>query len=252
MTAPSSSQVFLSSEHGTRLNTSTFDVVMGGNTLNVKQTTRLTPTMIFMPNIFPNIKAPYNTFEWDLSVFPQVPFVLPSGQYDAGQLTSALNVALPLISVTFDTSTSRFTLTNTTGDGTPITINLSNSNLGRVLGFDTAGIVLADTASITGNEPNLGGERIVHINCDRLGHKNMQTSKDNSPRNILFSVPLHETPYGATACYVPGDHVAGDVDFLYRPQMDNLEFNLLDSDMQPLTLPSNYHVRMGFKIYHGD
>jgi len=255
---------FVSSQHSTRTDDSSFTANIGGNMLNAKKIVRLTPKQIFVPNIFPNIKAPYNTFTIQRNADPVVTITIAPGQYsidgvDYPNIETTINTAILATSIgadleiSYSTVQSLFSFVSATGDTLTITVN--KGNIGQPLGFDVVDsfqLIGAEASKTADAFPDLGGERVVLIKCTRLAPNNMVHFQQSSRADILFTVPLHNTVYGNTACYTPGDHIIGDVVYERSVQTDLLEFQLLDSELRPLTLPFNWHVHMCFKIHHLD
>lgn len=255
--------VLLSSEHGTRSSSNSFEIVMGGNHILTKKCVAITPVQIWAPNIFPNIKRDSKlTIEVMPSGSGPLELEILSGQYSNTELAliiqnAVLETALIDFTVTIN-SFGQFVFTNNSTD--TVFIEWSDEPLLNQLGFIVAdqpaispiGPTMTLTAGsiMTGELPYLGGEQVVTIKCNRMGDKNCVHGKDALPYDICFSVPLNKTPYGGTACYKPGNESLMKITYENHTQLDTLRFEVLDGELNPLTLPPNYHIRMLFRNHH--
>lgn len=240
---------YSSTEHCERLGPSTWRTTVGGNSLFAHKGTRLTPIQIYIPNVFPNI-AVDTTLELSTGVDPLA--TLPRGQYSAAEIIAFYNAS--------DTFTSRtlvmaqnaqgyFTITNNSIGANTFNFNAETA---KYLGSPTTvGVVINTTETLTfPNLPNLGGEKVVFIQCNRLGNLNMYSTI--GLKDVVFPISLVDTVYGDMAVYSPGDHVLGDVDFQSEVNITNLDFELLDSNLQPLPFDDNQHIRMIWKLHHNE
>lgn len=242
----------VSTQHGTRsLDGASYDLTIGGNVLYGKTISRLYPVQIYCPNVFPNVKVGLNTANLGNNGGGSLPFTISTAQYSITELVQALNnLALPDITWAVN-STGYITIENTSA------VNVSNfyftnSNLGKIVGAVEQTDVAALTTVTLPFLPNLGGERLIHIKSEKLGHSNMLTSKGQPPEDIVFTIPLHNVAYGGMGCWQPGDHVLGSSDFKWDVHISTLTITLLDADLNPISLPANYNVELIFKVHHND
>ena len=244
---------------------------MGNNTNHGKNVARLTPTHALVPNVFPNVKAPYNTYCLSISPFViDVEVTVPPGFYSATDLVTVLNALntssgapglvfayIPLTGVQ-----NAFTLENTTGTAYRVGWGgLCGTFIPRYLGIPPNETILgtgvpkqvelAAAQTITFGEPNLGGERMVHLKSEKLGHSNAMMTADQTTQDVMLSVPLHDTPYGGVARYTGESVEASKLEAAFDVQLDKVDLSLWDIDLNPLELPDNHHIELQFRMVHG-
>jgi len=243
----------VSTQHGARsADGATYQVGVGSNVLYGKTISRLTPVQIYCPNIFPNVKTKYTTFSLeDDQGGGDVQLVIPAGQYSVTTLITAVNTQLGA-DVTLAVNSQGFITATNNHAVFVYTLHVTNDNLGHVVGQTVDLVIQPLTTETMPQPPNLGGERMVHLKSEKLGHSNMLSSKSGNPEDVVFSVPLHNVEYGGMGCWQPGDHILGDQDFKWDLHIDQFSITLLDADLEPLPLPINYNVEMVFKVYHAD
>jgi hypothetical protein len=255
--------VLLSSRHATSrpsTDLSKFQVAPGGNISFAKRVKTMTPVKIFVPNIFPNIKSQM-TVRVEGAGLVGTTAVLPVGYYTDTSLIEALN-GLGLPDQTFSSEGGILSITNANASESIVSIDYPNA---IQLGFSSTtpavevnGIssgVTTIPAGTTVSFPhvwNLGGEKLVHITSTKLAHSNLFHGKDGMQHDVAFTIPLHGTGYGDTACYQPGDSFMSAIRHTSEIQMDDLMFQITDSEMLPLQLPMNFHVDMLFKVIHAE
>jgi hypothetical protein len=250
--------IHLSTSDGTRsTDGSKYNINIGSNALFNKNISRLFPVHLFCPNIFPNVKAPYNVITL-ASGGPAIPVTVPPGQYTATGLAATINAlafpTFPWMTFTVDAS-GYFVLNN--AHATFLTSVSLVGGIRNVIGPPNTGNTYTATAlsSVTfDNLPNLGGEKLIHIKSERLGIQNMLHSRPNVSKvaDIAFTVSLHDTEYGGTACYEPGDNVMSDIEFTWDQHIDVVDLQILDAELNPLSLPPNYSIDLLLKGYHQD
>jgi hypothetical protein len=257
----------------TKIGTNRWVFNMGTNTNHGKNVARLTPTHALVPNVFPNVKAPYNTFSLSGDPFAiAVTVTIPPGFYSATDLVTVLNglmnghgvpglvfAYIPLTSVQ-----NAFTLVNGEAIAYRISVGGTVANptgtqaINRYLGVPpnepivgSNEVELAPGQTITFGEPNLGGERIVHVKSEKLGHSNAMMTADQTTQDVMLSVPLHDTPYGGVARYTGESTEASQLQAAFDVQLDKVDLSLWDADLNPLELPDNHHIELQFRMVHG-
>lgn len=246
--------------HQTKIGTNRWLFNMGNNTNHGKNVARLTPTHALVPNIFPNVKAPYNTFTVSGDPFAvAVTFTIPPGFYSATDLVTVLNALIPLALVfayiPLTGVQNAFTLVNNEAIAYRVSVD---GALGRYLGIPpnepivgVNEVELAPAQTITFGEPNLGGERMVHLKSEKLGHSNAMMTADQTTQDVMLSVPLHDTPYGGVARYTGETTEASQLQAAFDVQLDKVDLSLWDTDLNPLELPDNHHIELQFRMIHG-
>jgi hypothetical protein len=71
-------------------------------------------------------------------------------------------------------------------------------------------------------------------------------------RNVVVTVPLHETAYGEYCCLSTDDAYVDDIDYKNPLNIQKATIELLDENFNTLTVPKNYPVHMSFKVYYND
>jgi hypothetical protein len=259
--------------HQTKLGTNRWLFNMGNNTNHGKNVARLTPTHALVPNVFPNVKAPYNTYSLSGDPFAiALTITIPPGFYSATDLVTvmnALNTAalvpglvfsyIPLTGVQ-----NAFTLVNNEAIAYRVSVGGTVANpdstqaLARYLGIPpnepivgSNEVELAVAQTITFGEPNLGGERMVHLKSEKLGHSNAMMTADATTQDVMLSIPLHDTPYGGVARYTGESVEASKLEAAFDVQLDKVDLSLWDTDLNPLELPDNHHIELQFRMVHG-
>tara|TARA_R110000787_G_scaffold63350_2_gene142672 strand:+ start:635 stop:1369 length:735 start_codon:yes stop_codon:yes gene_type:complete len=242
--------VSISSRHATIRDSGAFTMNMG-NTTFAEKTKAIIPISATITNIFPNIKSDYTI---------TVPFgggVVAKGQYTLAELAAAFETAISLVDVTVNvTSDKKIQVLNSSGDSATIEIP---EPLALQIGFGTGSstsytMALNPAASETASHlPNLSGEQVVHIECDRLGHANMVHGRDGKLNDVIVTIPLHDTPYGFTKTVTTGDVNSYSIQYREPTSMSStMQFRILDSEMEILEYPPNHHFEMIMKIHHDE
>ena len=257
----------LSTNHGTNVGGNKWRIPLGANGLHGKNVSKAYPVHVMVPNVFPNVRAPYNTFTVENVTTPGgvITVTIPEQFYSGTELAAAINVELVALGLTDLTVTfvnitavqTQFRITNASATETYSITMSTVDTIGRVLGLPT-------TASIQGQflivplevvnmgEPNLAGVRLVHIKSEKLGHSMGMHSVDRTTHDMCVSVPFHDVVYGGVAHWAPADKDSSMLDMAFDICLANgVDISLWDEDMLPLDLPENLPIEMQFKIIHG-
>jgi hypothetical protein len=249
--------------HQTKIGTNRWLFNMGNNTNHGKNVARLTPTHALVPNVFPNVKAPYNTY----FLQPSPPggavteITVPPAFYSATDMVTVLN-AVNILNGHGDIV---FDYIPFTGVQNVFTIENQSLNVYRVGGsierylgtpknatfLDDGSFTIPAGNTVFLGEPNLGGERIVHLKSEKLGHANAMMTADATTQDVMLSVPLHDTPYGGVARYTGESTEASQLQASFDVQLDKVDLSLWDADLNPLELPDNHHIELQFRMVHG-
>jgi len=202
---------------------------------------------------------------------PSVPayIIVPPNYYNATdlaamiQLTGRANIpALPNMTCTFDKTTYKFTLTS--GDANfyliiaPVILNGGfaarlEGALAWNMGFSS--LPSQEDTSITAPSiPSLNIQN-VYIYSSKLApikgyRSNNQLSSNQT--NLLLSVPLNTTCYGATVNWlsVGGSNQRGDTIYSADNQLDQIDFKLCDQYGNVLESQPNNNVYMEFIVHY--
>lgn len=238
---------YLSTEHASRRSGGRFEFNIA-NAMYVNKVVKLVPQSITLPNIFPNVSV-YNNSWTEPSGFISV----SPAQY------SALG-----ISTQFTLDSTDFTFTLVGGFfqiacvGT-LAMTSPTIDVFSLLGFQdqvtlAGGIyTLSVPTTLTASSlPNAGGEKLVFIVSSKMAPGNCVFGADGKLYDILTTLSLHNIDYGLEGHFRTGDVIAEDIDYKHTNQLDSFVVALLDSQFRPLDLPTNYHLRMMFKVFHGE
>lgn len=226
------------------------------NSLYVEKAVKISPISASVTNIFPNVSQYKN--KW-LSWRGGAPILesVSIGQYTLSTFVTQFNLATTLLVLSYNATTERFTLT-----GTDILLS-ETKDLFELLGFQdqvVASVLVSDqpwelnvAVSLTATSPpNFGGEKMVHLMCDKIGHTNMIYAKDGTPYDMFASISFHDVDYGQTGQFRSAEVMQDDINYKYDNNLDTLVVDLYDSKLRTLVLPSNYEVHMVFKVFHRD
>lgn len=120
------------------------------------------------------------------------------------------------------------------------------------LDLPPAGVSTNDTSFSTSPYAtiyNFGGATLAHIELHGISNGN-QISSDGHKRDIIATVPLHNVPYGAYACYTGVDVFMGDIEFQSVVDMSNITVRILDHNFRVMYIPENYLVNIILKLFH--
>jgi hypothetical protein len=244
--------LYVSTEHATsRTADGSTWVVNIGNTLYADKVDAISPLKVTMANLFPNVTQYNNTFtvsNTDMTIV----VTIPVGLYTAAEFATTVSGWLSDANIDLTVVADLFVWVsdNTHGD---TTISSSLLDFWHLVGYgSTDDLVFAqNTSSTAPHPPNMAGEKIVHIACDKISHGNLVHGEDGKLHDILLSVPLTDTAYGFNTSFVPQADDTYIVDYRYTCSLaSSLEFQLLDSRMRSLGYPINPHIQMIFRLYH--
>ena len=252
----------LSTRNGIRLNGNTWTIPVGANALHGKNIARVYPTHVMVPNVFDNVRAPYNTFTVENATTPAgvITITVPEAFYNGTELAVAITTALAAagftdLTIAFISLTAvqtQFTITNASATETYNIIIPPRTSLGLLVGGVEDEFPIAPAQVIGFGEPNLAGVRIVHIKSEKFGHAMGLHSVDSTTHDMCVSVPFHDVVYGGVAHYEPNDTLASVLDMAFDICISNgVTISLWDEQMLPLTVPVNLDVELQFKIIHG-
>jgi hypothetical protein len=265
--------LYCSTEHATqRTADGSSWTVNVGNTIYADKVDAISPLKVTITNLFHNVNQYNNTFTITNGT-GTVTVVVPPGQYTAIELsayTQALTIPVVNAYLTFSTggipdTANRFGFVFNSADPTAfvsspqtefwdmVGVDPSLLNTVLVAGEYTIPLVGLPGSILNDLPPNMGGEKIVHLACDKIAHGNMVHAKDGKLHDIVLSIPLSNTAYGFATGFVPQEDDSYMIDYRYTCSLaSTLEFTLLDSQMRPLPYPTNHHVQMVFKLYHNE
>jgi len=239
-----------------------YRITFGPNQEHGKNVARIVPTHAMIPNLFPNVRAPYNTY-----LIGATTVTIAEGFYTGAELAAALNTAttaagFPGLVWVFEqvpgtSLMTRFTLTQNAAGPTLVTVNYTN--IGKILGeLEWPGFSLVDftiSMSITDvaiwNFPDLGGEKIVHVKSEKLGHQHGSMSVSDHTEDLVLTIPLHNVIYGEMAHWAANDTKMGGIDCNFDVDLHTVDVSLWDSLNEPLILPETFTVELQFKVIHG-
>jgi hypothetical protein len=247
-----------------------FTVVVN-NANKVNSCIKIMPHRISLPNMFPNIRTgtslTFFTLALDGLTRTDIYRIdMPSGFYTSTDLLAALNTLDGVVAVqSIALGTLQIRLTTQLGDtAETMFIEGANETVFPLLGFPrqfgtrTRIQMLFDGTEINKTwvvaapyQPNLGGEKLVHVSLRPISHGNL-VSSNGYEYDILTTVPLHTTKYGDYAVWAAPDLYTDDTDFPRQLTAASAEVELLDAYYEPLPVPLNYHVNVQLKCYHLD
>lgn len=156
------------------------------------------------------------------------------GQYTASSLASALQTALQVVdatfTVTYSTTTGKFTITRNLG----FTLNLSSSlfTMRRQLGFNSTSDTASNTSHTSDSVVNIHNGNSISLHSNLLG-KALRNRISDSRSDYVLSIPITGNP-GNLLYYAPGQdivykfdrpiHFEGDISF----QLKDVDNNVLD------------------------
>lgn len=255
-----------------------FDFVYG-NCIGVTKAIKIIPVSASVPNVFPNVRKEWT--QWIIS--SSLPFDafgnFISKFYTITELMTALEVITLEDGVTpffaLDEETGKIV---TAGDASPqnYTITLHPRmwilmGWGDIVGqlpqnnFDEDKIIWTWSGTNTDVpstqfqllEPNLSGEQIVHISLSDFAPANLVSSFNGSSeqasvRDTVITMNVGDTPYGGMHTTKTNTEWLEDVDYRTETNLAEGRVSILDDRFEPLYLPTNHHVSLLFKVYHGD
>lgn len=97
--------------------------------------------------------------------------------------------------------------------------------------------------------PNFGGPTLVHLHIHGMCDGN-QLCADAVKRDIMLTIPLVDTAYGFYYCNTATDIWVDDFEHRVETDLSHTTVELLDSKYRPLYVPENYDVTVILKLYH--
>jgi hypothetical protein len=251
-----------------------FNIAYASTGRAISQVKKLTFTSFSTNHLFKNVASYNNTlglyYQQIAPPGPSVPayIIVPPDWYTATslaamiQFTGRANIpALPNMTCTFDTTTYKFTLTS--GDANfniiiaPIVLNGGfeprlQGALAWNMGYTVLGI---ESTSLTADTLPQLNIQTIYIYSSKLSpirsyRSNFQQS--SSQTNLLLTIPLNNTAYGATVNWlsVGGSNQRGDIIYSSEIQLDQLDFKLCDQYGNVLEAPANNAIYMEFLSHY--
>jgi len=258
MSIDNSALLYLSSEHSVLTHPEQgrweFNI---GNTVYMDKVVRIVPTTILVPNIFPNVNIYNNKFSITDDLDVTTNYEMEVGQYTLDELVVALNAAVNDINITWETIDSKVNLL-LDGSGTihtdgPYTDFFDLIGWTSIANAVDGGHAVSTAGQVLGPDVvNIGGEKLVFLTCDKIAPSNAIHGLDGTAWDIFGVVSFHDAEYGQTAEHRAADVRVDDVEFKGQTNLDTLVIEIKDSKMRALPFPSNYHIRVVFKVYHRD
>lgn len=257
-----SALLFTSTEHASFRDDEGHWTVNIGNTTYAEKVDAAAPIKVTLANLFPNVTQYNNTFNVT-NVDGSVVVTVPVGQYTATEYAANVTAQLTGINVTLTLGADNkfvWTSTSVTHGLTTITSSLDEwwEFVGVPIKPQNAHLVSFWTVPQNGSNsfnflPNMSGEKLVHISCDKVAHGNLVHGKDGKLHDILITVPLTDVAYGFNTVFVPQEDDTYAVDYRYTNSLSStLDFQLLDSRMRALPYPVNQHITVLLKMYHNE
>jgi hypothetical protein len=238
-----------------------------GNTIYADKVDAISPMKVTIANLFNNVNQYNNTYTV-VNNNGTVTVVLPPGQYTAADIATYTATLTPGALLSFSSfalipDEQKFSWSNVSG-GASTTISSPQPGFWELIGWDPSTMdtdtVPGEYALILGASPvtvtapylpSMGGEKLVHIACDKIAHGNLVHGADGKLHDIMLSVPLTDTAYGFTTSFVPQEDDSYMIDYRYTCSLaSTLDFQILDSRLRPLVYPLNHHIQIIFKLYH--
>ena len=231
---------------------SSYEMEVGGNTIHAEGVSRLVPVQVCVPNIFPNVKAPYNTVSvQDNGVGFAIIKTLTPGQYSATNFFAALNILFTPDNLVFSSTpddSGRVRITST--DAAIKNMFFTADNLGRLVGQTTQLDVPAGGVVDTAWPRNLAGERVVHLKSKVLSPHFACNTKTVGISDVFVSVPMDRAAYGDIQVYEAGGSDLVDLEYLGDRSLNSIDVTVMDEQFQPLPLPPNVEIVIKCKVYH--
>ncbi len=261
MQKPDSKLLYVSTRdaHTRSSDGSTYTINMP-NAHSINKTVSLVPMSVTLDNMFTNVNGYNNEIVFYTSPVAPIGTVhsVTVDQYSNTELATAWNTLYgALAGLTFTLTGTKFEFGSCGGQY--ITAPLDHW---RLLGFqdqvvkvidDTYSLTLPGSGTLTAStHPNLGGEKLVNIVVDEMGHSNCVHSKDGMAHDVIAHISFADTAYGNSATWRAGDTETHSIEFKNHKNMNNLVVEIRDHHLRPINLPSNYHLKMYFKVYHRD
>lgn len=189
---------------------------------------------LYLPISFTNIDYVNKELYMDNTLY-----TISEGNYNANTLATELASLLGL-TISFNTTTNKFTFTSSTSD---FTFN-STSNCLYILGFDPDVDTTSTSKTLTSTYPvDLTGDNVLYVDIRNISTPNL-TSLTGTKTSIVKSVLLN-VPYGSILFY------ENQEDAYHVIQEDHLSFfhiRLLGEDQQTLLDMNNFDWSMTLEI----
>jgi len=257
--------IHLSTLGATKVGTNSWNITVGEQAYHGRNIAQFYPIYAIVPNVFPNVRAPNNTIRISQDgggTF--LTLTIAEGFYTGPELATAINAQWLAAAGNTDVAFSFVALTAAQGEFR-VTVNSANVVIIEALTLDNLGINLgvdlilpltipaATPSTVSLGEPNLAGERVVHITSEKLGHTMGGHSSAPSAVDLCLSVPMTGATavYGGTGVWQPSDSETSKLDMAFDINLANgVEISLWDSRFRPLTLPDNLAIELQLKIVH--
>ena len=150
---------------------------------------------------------------------------LAEGQYDTTSFASAVTAAFPLITVAYETSTGKFTLSSSYSFTVHVTGSTVLSQLGLSTSDDTTAVLSGATYSVTGpNIGSLGAPQYLQI-ASSLHSLNVANDDIESGSLVLARIPVN-TYWGELTVY---HNTMGSFSTILDSVIHKLEIRMTDS-----------------------
>lgn len=250
-----------------------------GNSFGVTKAIKLVPTSISIPNIFPNVRKTWLNWEH----FAASGDINLSGAFEEGfyniteflDMLSVFTTSLPPAPL-FELNEVTGKIEFVEGDGGiahAITLHPRvwiAMGWGDIVGslpannFDenmlswtwNGSVSIFDAAKFMLLPPNLAGERVVHLAMS-FTQGNLATNigarnGGGSLRDIIATIPIGETAHGGLHVFRTDDMWLHDFDYRNDTNISDGTLEILDDRFEGLYIPTNHHVSVNLKVYHGD
>jgi len=223
------------------------------NTIYMDKAIKIVPTTVSVPNIFPNVNIYNNKFSVTDDLDVTTNYEIKVGQYTLDELVAELNTFD--VDIIFSTVDSKVNLLidfpatfRTEG---PDTDFFDLIGWTRIANAVNGGHEVLAPSTVTGPDVvNLGGEKMVFLVCDHVAPGNLIYGADGMPYDVFSAVSFHDVEYGQTSTFRAADVHVDDISFKGHSDLCTLVMELKDSKMRVLPMPSNYHIRVVFKVFH--
>ena len=192
--------------------------------------------------------------------------VIPQGYYSASALLEKLNTLnTNILQWSYNTNGNGvFEVTIPNADGTnTIVMDISN-DLADVLGLTLNPytkietnklrfVIGQNTTSIlqASQLPHMGTTPIVHVVAREAAMNNM-TASDSREYDLIATIPMTNTPYGAYASYTAPDIYVDDIDYKSVRSLTKIDFEILDYKYNVVTIDPRFPVVVQLKAFHVD
>jgi hypothetical protein len=222
---------------------------------------KLVPYKVFIPNVFPNIKAGANVVEtYDAALALSSSVTVRSDFYSLDALLVSLNLSVGgNFSLAYDSVQARLTLTNVAAGDRTLTVDAKvasmlgfSSQVSSVVGSRVSFLVLFGAAPLVAvSVPYMGTTPIVHVIASKAANSNLLSS-NSVEYSVLASVNMTTSGYGQYAVHEASDLYLGDIDFRSPRNMSDVDFRIVDQNFETLTIDPRFDVIIQLKVFHTD